>query len=113
MQKRNQSSGCFLLSVVCGDMQVHAVVMCVQGKPAKHSNIPLTYRRRYPCASSVALDAMPLGGSLLLCKVAVDPEQRSVHRQHARIPRDVDMMYLPNCAAGQIALIRKSLRNEW
>ena len=33
MQKRNQSSEAVPLIVICGDMQVHATVMCPEGLP--------------------------------------------------------------------------------
>jgi hypothetical protein len=95
MQKRNQFSGAFLLSVTCGDMQVHAAVMCAR-KACQFFECSLMHRRKYPCGSSwgsgcrSAVVKSCSGSRAPICAL---PE---CWHPRDRVPRDVDVVYRPN-----------------
>jgi hypothetical protein len=82
MQKRNQSSEAFLLIVICGDMQVHATVMCPEGLPnTPYPNVPCSLNECLVCRARV-LDAGPPFGEECCC--AKSQEVSSTDRCIAR-----------------------------
>jgi hypothetical protein len=113
MQKRNQFSGSFLLSVICGDMQVHAAVMCAR-KACKMFECSLMHRRKNPCGSSWGSgcrSAVVKSCSGSRAPICASPE---CWHPRDRVPRDADVVYLPNWSSwgdGPCSLLAELLRD--
>jgi hypothetical protein len=93
--EHNQFSGAFLLSVICGDMQVHAAVMCAR-KACQFFECSLMHRRKNLCGSSWGSGCRSAvvkscGGSR--APICASPE---CWHPRDRVPRDVDVAYRPN-----------------
>lgn len=117
MQKRNQSSDCFLLFVICGDMQVHAVVMCAR-KPCQIFECSLMYPRRYPCVLCWSFERIftvwGKTAAVQSCTRYRESTRASPACWHPcdRVPRDVDVVYLPSLVRWGSSLA-ELLRDMW